>query len=113
MLIFLWIYDEYKVDAFFENKGRIFQVMEHQQYGDEVMSTLSTPGLLAETLAEEVPEIEYAATVFWPSGFVLSAGEVNLRKRGRYVGADFLHILSFPLPSLSVRPNRSTGVFEE
>ena len=103
MLIFLWIYDEYKVDAFFENRDRIYQVMEHQQYADEIMSTLSTPGLLAETLAEEVPEVEYAATVFWPSDFVLSVGDMNLRKRGRYVGKIFCIFSPFPYSMETLR----------
>ena len=97
MLIFLWIYDEYQVDAFFENEDRLFQVMEHQQYADEIMSTLSTPGLLAESLAEEIPEIAYGATMFWGTTYTLSVGDLNLRKEGRYVGPDFLQIFSFPL----------------
>ena len=71
--------------------------LEHQQYADEIMTTRSTPGLLAQTLAEEVPEIEYGATLFWPSTFTLSVGDKNIRKTGRYAGSDFLHILSFPL----------------
>ena len=97
MLIFLWIYDEYQVDAFFENEDRLFQVMEHQQYADEIMSTLSTPGLLAESLAEEIPEIAYGATMFWGTTYTLTVGDLNLRKEGRYVGPDFLQIFSFPL----------------
>ena len=75
----------------------MYQVLEHQQYADEIMTTRSTPGLLAQTLAEEVPEIEYGATLFWPSTFTLSVGDKNIRKTGRYAGSDFLHILSFPL----------------
>ncbi|MEM6634087.1 MAG: ABC transporter permease [Bacteroidota bacterium] len=97
MLIYLWIYDEQQMDAAFEQNGTVFQVMEHQQYADEIMTTLSTPGLLAQTLAEEVPEIEYGATLYWPSTYTLSVGEKNIRKTGRFVGEDFLHILNFPL----------------
>jgi putative ABC transport system permease protein len=72
LLIYLWVNDEIKKDGFHTNDDRIFQVMEHQQYADEIMTTSSTPGLLAETLKEEYPEIEYAATITWINSFTLS-----------------------------------------
>jgi len=97
LLIYLWVRDEIKMDKFHDKDSRLFQVMEHQQYADEIMTTTSTPGILAETLKEEVPEIEYATTTTWVNSFTLSVKEHNVKADGFYVGADFFNIFSFPL----------------
>ena len=65
LLIYLWVMDELQIDKFHAKDHRLFRVMEHQQYADEIMTTWSTPGLLAETLKQEIPEIEHAATTTW------------------------------------------------
>jgi putative ABC transport system permease protein len=97
LLIYLWVSDEIEKDGFHANDERLFQVMEHQPYADEIMTTSSTPGLLAETLKEEYPEIEHAATVTWITPFTLSIRDHNVKADGFYVGADFFKIFSFPL----------------
>lgn len=97
LLIFLWVNDELQVDKFHDKDARLFQVMEYQQYAADVMTTTSTPGLLAETLAEEIPEIEHAATITWPNRYTLTVGEKNIKAAGYDVGADFFHLFSFPL----------------
>lgn len=97
LLIYLWVNDELHVDKFHEKDDRLYQVMEHQDYADRLLTTTSTPGLLAETLKEEIPEIEYSATTTWINEFTLSAGEVNTKGDGYYVGPDFFNIFSYGL----------------
>jgi len=97
MLIYLWVDDEIKMDKFHEKDTRLFQVMEHQQYADNIMTTYSTPGLLAETLAEEIPEIEYAATTTWVDATTLSVDDLNITAEGYHVGADYFNIFSYGL----------------
>lgn len=97
LLIVLWVNDELQMDKFHANDTRLYNVMEHQQYAEDIMTTHSTPGLLAETLKEEVPEIEYAATVTWRSIYTLTAGETNIDAGGYYAGGDFFKIFSFEL----------------
>jgi len=97
LLIYLWVRDEVNMDKFHAKDSRLFQVMEFQNYADEIMTTTSTPGILAETLKEEVPEVEYAATTTWISKFTLSVKENNVKADGFYVGEDFFNIFSYPL----------------
>lgn len=97
LLIYLWVRDEVSMDKFHAKDSRLFQVMEFQSYADEIMTTTSTPGILAETLKEEVPEVEYAATTTWISAFTLSVKENNVKADGFYVGEDFFNIFSYPL----------------
>ena len=97
VLIYLWVNDELKMDKFHEKDGRLFQVMEHQTYADDIWTITSTPGLLAETLKEEVPEVEFAATTTWISPYTLSIGDHNVKAEGYHVGSDFFNIFSYGL----------------
>jgi putative ABC transport system permease protein len=97
LLIYLWVRDEWRMDKFHEKETRLFQVMEFQKYADEIMTTTSTPGLLAETLKEEIPEIEYAATTTWINQFTLSIKDHNVKAKGYYVGPDYFNIFSYTL----------------
>lgn len=97
LFIYLWVNDEITKDKFHAKDSRLFQVMEHQQYAEEIMTTSSTPGILAETLKEELPEVEYAATTTWVNSFTLSFKEKNVKAEGFYVGPDYFNIFSFPL----------------
>jgi len=97
MLIYLWVNDEVKMNKFHEKETQLYQVMEHQQYADDIMTTTSTPGLLAETLKADFPEIEYAATTTWVSGYTLSIDDNHFKAEGYHVGEDYFNIFSYPL----------------
>ena len=97
LLIYLWVNDELQVDKFHEKEATLYQVMEHQEYAEGLMTTSSTPGLLAETLKEEIPEIEYAATTTWVGDYTLTAEDLNIDAKGFDVGPDFFNIFSYGL----------------
>jgi putative ABC transport system permease protein len=97
LLIYLWVRDEMNMNAFHAKDAQLYQVMEHQKYADELMTTTSTPGILAETMKAEVPEVEYAATTTWINPFTLSVKEHNVKAKGYYVGEDYFNIFSFNL----------------
>ncbi|MEJ2196183.1 MAG: ABC transporter permease, partial [Ignavibacteriaceae bacterium] len=63
LLIYLWVNDELNVDKFNKNDNRLYQVMENAHLTDRIITQPYTPDLLAETMAEEIPEIEYATAV--------------------------------------------------
>lgn len=98
LLIYLWVNDELRVDKFHENDSRLFQVMQNLQNADGAMTIEATPGRLAEALAEEIPEIDYAASVVpatWFSGKgILSFGDRRIRAGGQFVGKDYFDIFS-------------------
>jgi putative ABC transport system permease protein len=100
MLIYLWVTDEYKVDSFHEQSSRLYQVLERQQHTADIFVNGSTPWLLAESLSEEMPEVEYATVVtpsFWYDPYTLTEKEKSLKARGIYAGRDFFNIFSFDL----------------
>ncbi len=96
LLIFLWVNDELLVDKF--HSDRVFLAMEHQDYVGEIMTTRSTPGILAESLQEDIPEIEFAATLTWISPQTLTVREnQNFKADGWHVGKEFFRIFNYPL----------------
>lgn len=97
MLIYLWVNDEVNMNKFHAKDTQLYQVMEHQQYADDIMTTTSTPGVLAETLKADFPEIEYAATTTWISSYTLSIDDNHFKARGYHVGEDYFNIFSYPL----------------
>lgn len=100
LLIFLWVNDELNVDKFLKNDNQLFQVMERQYHTGSIRVTGSTPGLLAETLADEMPEIEYAVTATptnWFAETTLSVDNKNIKTDGKYAGEDFFQVFSYDL----------------
>jgi putative ABC transport system permease protein len=97
LFIYLWVSDELNINKFHEKGSQLYQVMEHQQYAEDVMTTVSTPGLLANELKENYPEVEYAATTSWIGDYTLSLGDKNVQAEGYHVGKDFFNIFSYGL----------------
>jgi len=101
LLIYLWVDDEFKVDKFHANDSRLYQLMEYQQNAaNNVRVTNSTPGLLAEELAGNMPEVEYSAVVtpfYWFDQSSLSIGDKRIEAGGIYASQSFFNIFSFGL----------------
>jgi putative ABC transport system permease protein len=101
LLIYLWVQDELLVDKFHEKDRRLFQVMLNMQGPDGIDTWENTPGLLAQALAEEMPEVEYAAAVipsdFFKSKGILSFENLQLKANEQYVSNDYFHIFSYRL----------------
>ncbi len=100
LLIYTWARDEIKVDSFHANSDRLFQLMERQHHAGNIGVTGSTPWLLAESMEEEMPEVEYATVAtpfFWFDPFTLTLNDKNVKARGIYTGKDFFHVFSFKL----------------
>jgi putative ABC transport system permease protein len=119
LLIYLWVNDELQIDKFNKNDNRLYQVMENAQLADGIITQPYTPDLLAETMVEEIPEIEYATAVTHSSwfGYTLSVDETNIKSVGQFAGKDFFKIFSFNLlqgnPDQVLRDGSSVVISEE
>ncbi len=97
LLIFLWVQDELNVDRFHEKDGQLYRVMQHRVQDGETITSTWVPGLVAQTLTEEMPEVEYAAASFGLDEYTLSVEDKDVQASGQYVGEDFFRIFSYPL----------------
>ena len=100
LAIYLWVSDERSIDKFHENDSRLFQVLRNVEFPDGIHTQESTPGLLAKSLNEELPEVEEAAVINPArSGTkgILSFGETRIKANELYVSPNFFSVFSFPL----------------
>ena len=100
LLIYLWVTDELSFDKFHEKDSQLYQLMEHRKSADQVSISDESSGMLGETLAAQMPEVEFAAAVApaaWFQRFTLTVGEKNIKAVGQYVGKDYFNIFSFKL----------------
>src|SRR6266487_5023107 len=64
LLIYLWVSDELSVDKFNANDSQLYQVIKTAPTGDGGIETFpQTPGLLAQSVQKELPEVQYASAV--------------------------------------------------
>jgi putative ABC transport system permease protein len=106
ILIYLWVIDETRMDKFHENGAQLYQVMENNKTEVAINTTDGTSAPLAEALKKEFPEVEDAvmsSPTYWlaESKFSIN-GNNNIKARGKFAGADFLKIFSYPVVSGNV-----------
>ena len=101
LLIYLWVHDEFSIDKFHENDRQLYQVMQNVQTPSGIITLESTPGLLARTLAKEMPEVESAVSVFPPADHtlkgILTVDENHVKARSKFADHDFFKIFTYPL----------------
>src|SRR5450432_3348191 len=74
--------------------------MVNAQNSNDIETIPQTPSLLAEALAKDLPEVEYAVAaipVSWGSKTTLSVGDNTTKAVGQYAGKDYLNIFSWRL----------------
>jgi ABC-type antimicrobial peptide transport system permease subunit len=106
ILIFLWVKDEYSIDAFHKNSDRIHIVVSREYADGEINGTYDTPGLLGDELPKVMPEVEFACGYSWNQFNTLAAGEKKVKRPGSFAGTDFFKIFSYPL----LRGNAETAL---
>ena len=97
LLIMLWLKDEMKRDKFHQNGRRLYRVMENQFYSGDISTYPSTPGILAENIVKDIPEIEMASQMLWEEEPLFTVGNKFDKEKGRFVQKDFLRMFSFKL----------------
>jgi putative ABC transport system permease protein len=99
LLIYLWVNDEMKMDHF--HNDRLYQVMENENMTDGINTVDGTPGVLAEAIEKEMPEVEAAVTVsptYWLGQSSVSANhKPAVKAAGKFAGTNFFKIFSYPL----------------
>ena len=97
LLIMLWLKDELNKDKFHANTKRLYRVMENQYYVGDISTFESSPGILAENIVKDIPEIEMASQVLWEEEPLFTVGDKFDKEKGRYVQKDFLRMFSYKL----------------
>jgi len=97
LVIMLWLNDEMQKDKFHQNGKRLYRVMENQSYSGNVSTFDATPGILADNIVKDFPDIQMASQMLWEEEPLFSVGNTYDKEKGRYVERDFLRMFSFKL----------------
>lgn len=98
LLIYLWVSDEWKMDRFNKKDGQLYQVMENRKQASGIWTAQTTSGLMADALANDMPEVQYAVNTASENDVILSVdNEKNIRADGLYAGKDFFKVFSYDL----------------
>lgn len=97
IMIVLWLQSEMKMDKFHANNDRLYRVMENQFYEGKISTFPSTPGILAENIVKDIPEIEKASQFLWEEEPLFTVGDKYDKEKGRYAQKDFLTMFSYKL----------------
>jgi ABC-type antimicrobial peptide transport system permease subunit len=93
----LWVKDELHRDKFHKNGDRLYRVMENQYYSGNISTFESTPGILAENIVKDIPDIQLASQFLWEEEPLFTVGNTYDKEKGRYAQRDFLKMFSFKL----------------
>ncbi|HVW12624.1 MAG TPA: ABC transporter permease [Mucilaginibacter sp.] len=102
LLIYLWINDELKIGRFNEKDSQLYQVMVNGHWPDGIQTGENSPGLLARSMKEELPEVEYAVATIHPGGLTNDKGIfINGANRAEataiFAGKDLFDVFSYKL----------------
>ncbi|NJB70226.1 ABC-type antimicrobial peptide transport system permease subunit [Saonia flava] len=99
LLIALWVLDELNFDKFHENDNELYQVWNKFDTPNGIDLFYWTPDLLAETMAEKLPEVKYA-TAYISEGFgntQITVDDKVVNAPGAFADKDFFKMFSYNL----------------
>jgi putative ABC transport system permease protein len=101
LLIYVWVNDELSIDKFNKNDSRLYQVLKKNADGTgAIQVSETTQGLLAQSIAKQLPEVEFATCVkkqHEPG--ILSFGDKLIKVKLEFAGKDFFNVFSYELIS--------------
>ncbi|HVW61455.1 MAG TPA: ABC transporter permease, partial [Puia sp.] len=97
LFIGLWVQDERNVDQFNVQGDRLYTVYERQFTGGVIRIQGNTPGVLAEGMKRELPQVEYASSVSHNEENTFQSGGKILKEEGCYADRDFFTMFTYPL----------------
>jgi predicted permease len=93
LMIYLWVNDELNVDKYNEKDAQLYQVLQNIPKENTIETGEFTAGILAKSMAAELPEIAYATSIISASWFsskgIVSLNETKLKAKGQFVGKDY------------------------
>jgi putative ABC transport system permease protein len=97
LLIFLWVQDETQMDAFHANGKQLYVIIHRAYFDHKSVAGYGTPGLLAEELKKEIPEVIHATQFSWNQDHTFQVGNKILKVNGTYASPDYFTMFSFHL----------------
>ena len=97
LLIFLWVQNELKIDAFHKNSNQLYSIFKKQFYDGKTEATYSTAGVMADELKRVLPGVQYASGYAKTNTNTFEANGKIIKEAGNYAGPDFFKMFSYKL----------------
>jgi len=99
ILIMLFVRNEWSFDRFHENSDRLYRAWVHEDYGDdEIYFNTVTPLILAQTLENQIPEVEQTARFFYFVNLVKQPeADATFSETISIIDQSFFNMFDFPL----------------
>ena len=99
LLVYFWVNDEMSVDKFHETDEQLYQIMKTVPQADGTLETMShTPSQMAQKMAEDFPEVEYAVSFLSrPENSIISADDRHVKAQHSFASKDFFKAFSYEL----------------
>ncbi|KAA9345565.1 ABC transporter permease [Adhaeribacter soli] len=98
IFILLWVKDELSFDRFHKHTDNLVRIISVQHYpGSDDLITQSGNGMIAPSMARELPEVERAIRLSWNQEELFSLGEKAFKVDGLYADTTFFEAFTFPL----------------
>ncbi len=99
LLIYLWVNDELSIDKFNKDDRRLYQVLKKNADGAGAIEVgENTQGLLAQSMAKELPEVEFATCLRKErEQGILSFDDNLIKANPSFGGKDFFNVFSYEL----------------
>lgn len=97
-ILFLWAYDEFRIDQFHTKIDRLYQVMINDYYPDGKIETYGSPTVkMGDVLRKEVPGIDQVVQCSWEESMLLKTRDKSFVENGIYADSTLFDLFSFPL----------------
>lgn len=106
ILIFLWVQDERAYDKFHGNYNKIYQVIAHRNFNNQIFTDRNMVLPLAKSLEDVSPQIKNAVVTTHRQSHVLTYGDAKLKKNGYTVSEHFFDMFSWKF----IKGNAATAI---
>ena len=96
IIILLVTTDEYSYDKFNHNLDDIYILMKNQNMNGDIKTSRVTPGPLAATVRNDIPEIKYVVRATEGDQELIRTGDKSIYVNGIYAEPDFFNMMTFP-----------------
>lgn len=98
LFIILWITDERRVDAGFNDSERLYRIVSNLRMTDaEILTWDVTPGPLGESILETVPEVELMVRTMNNGNPLLQYEDKSILERAIYADSTFFKLFDFKI----------------
>ncbi|MFN2458373.1 MAG: ABC transporter permease [Chitinophagaceae bacterium] len=95
-LIFLWVEDELTYDHHNTRRNQLYRVMNNQTYEGKTSTFAATPGILAQGMRDEMPEVANTCRLSGQQFTLFALGDKAIYERGYYADSSLFSMFTVP-----------------